>query len=122
MPPGAYTYRLTIAVLAIAAVIFVVMLTVPPAATLVGDTVVVCVKDGVGAAVTIGDGEGLAVTIGVAVGESEGAPVTVGAGVGVAGAGVGEGGAGRTTSNVAALSVQLYCVPQPGENAPRLTR
>ena len=97
--------------------------TVPPAATLVGETVVICVKLGLTTGAAVGLGEGVTAVVGAAVGDRDGMAVALGAGVGVAGAGVGvAGGAGAVTAKVAALSFHEYCVAQPDENTPRLTR
>ena len=93
--------------------------TVPPAATLVGETVVICVKLGLGVGAAVGEGDG----VGATVGDDDGAAVGLGAGAGVVGAAVGVGtGAGAVTAKLAAASFQEYCVPQPDENTPRLTR
>ena len=121
VPPGAYTYRSVIADRAVALLNVPVIVTVPPAATLVGATEALSVKLGAGTGEAVGAAVGVAVgtLVGVAVGAivSDAVGAVVGDAVGAAvGDTVAEGvGAGvarlAVAANVAAESCQLYCVP-----------
>jgi hypothetical protein len=106
VPFGAYTAMSTSALVVVALVTSAVMVTGPPAVAVVGETREALTKPRTGAGVAVG--AVVAVAVGAVVGDAVAAVVgdAVAAVVAVA---VGAGTA--VAANVAADSVQLYCVP-----------